>query len=537
MSLQIQDLSYTHPNRDILFQNISFSVSAGEKCAVVGNNGVGKSTLLKIIAGLLSPASGSISFDDIPYIIPQHFGQFDEMTVAQALGIEGKLNALSRLLDGIGSENDFETLDNEWDLQNRMAEAFARWRIDYICPEMYMRNLSGGEKTKVFLAGLDIFTPSIVLMDEPTNHLDTGGRDLLYDYISRAGGSLIVVSHDRTLLNLLPEIYEMSPTGMQFYPMGYDEYKATVDAAFEAKSARLESQRKEFAKAEKAARKTVERQQKHASRGEKQTAKKCVARIAEGNLRDQSESTTARLDKVQQEKLASMKRDLHELRLTVNEHSSIKIDLGSSSLHLNKRLVEIKNVTFKYGGRPVMWEEAPLNLTIFSGERIRIQGDNGSGKSTLLKLICGTLHPSSGELYRSEPLNILYLDQEYSCIDNDLTVYGQLEACTSRKPEHELKILLNRFLFTPPTWDKKCGSLSGGEKMKLALCRLLVCDNAPDLIIADEPTNNIDISSMDILAATLKSYEGTLLVVSHDEHFIRDVGIERAIKLLNAQAE
>ena len=203
MSLQIQDLSYTHPNRDILFQNISFSVSAGEKCAVVGNNGVGKSTLLKIIAGLLSPASGSISFDDIPYIIPQHFGQFDEMTVAQALGIEGKLNALSRLLDGIGSENDFETLDNEWDLQDRMAEAFARWRIDYICPEMYMRNLSGGEKTKVFLAGLDIFTPSIVLMDEPTNHLDTGGRDLLYDYISRAGGSLIVVSHDRTLLNLL----------------------------------------------------------------------------------------------------------------------------------------------------------------------------------------------------------------------------------------------------------------------------------------------------------------------------------------------
>src|SRR5574344_1231465 len=531
MSLQIQDLSYTHPNRDILFQNISFSVSAGEQCAFVGNNGVGKSTLLKIIAGLLSPASGSISFDDIPYIIPQHFGQFDEMTVAQALGIEGKLNALSRLLDGIGSENDFETLDNEWDLQNRMAEAFARWRIDYICPEMYMRNLSGGEKTKVFLAGLDIFTPSIVLMDEPTNHLDTGGRDLLYDYISRAGGSLIVVSHDRTLLNLLPEIYEMSPTGMQFYPMGYDEYKATVDAAFEAKSARLESQRKEFAKAEKAARKTVERQQKHASRGEKQTAKKCVARIAEGNLKNKSESSTSRLDRVQQEKMDAMKREIHEIRSSISDHALIKIDLESSNLHKNKRLIEAKSIKFQYDNKHILWVDNPLNLTIFSGERIHIQGNNGSGKSTLLKLICGDLQPCRGELYRSAPLNILYLDQEYSCIDNDLTVYEQLKECNSQKPEHELKILLNRFLFTPPTWDKKCGSLSGGEKMKLALCRLIVCDNAPDIIIADEPTNNIDISSMDILAATLKSYNGTLIVVSHDEQFIRDVGIERTILL------
>lgn len=194
-------------------------------------------------------------------------------------------------------------------------------------------------------------------------------------------------------------------------------------------------------------------------------------------------------------------------------------------------MIEAKSIKFQYDNKHILWVDNPLNLTIFSGERIHIQGNNGSGKSTLLKLICGDLQPCRGELYRSAPLNILYLDQEYSCIDNDLTVYEQLKECNSQKPEHELKILLNRFLFTPPTWDKKCGSLSGGEKMKLALCRLIVCDNAPDIIIADEPTNNIDISSMDILAATLKSYNGTLIVVSHDEQFIRDVGIERTILL------
>ena len=112
-----------------------------------------------------------------------------------------------------------------------------------------------------------------------------------------------------------------------------------------------------------------------------------------------------------------------------------------------------------------------------------------------------------------------------------MTVYGQLEACNNKKPEHELKMLLNRFLFTASVWDKKCRSLSGGERMKLALCRLLVCDNVPDMIIADEPTNNIDISNMDILADTLKNYKGTLLVVSHDKQFIQDVGIERTINI------
>lgn len=531
MSLQVQGLSYIHPNKDILFQDISLSVSAGESCAIVGNNGIGKSTLLKIIAGKLSPAAGKIICENIIYMIPQHFGQYDSMTVAEALGVADKLKALAAILDGRGDEKDFELLNDDWDIQERLKESFAKWGIMHISPDTMMGTLSGGEKTKVFLAGLNIHEPAITLMDEPTNHLDTKGRTLLYEYIKQTNGTIIVVSHDRTLLNLLPAVYEMSPLGMRFFPMSYDEYKETVDAETETKAARLEQQQKELAKAEKAARKTMERQQKHASRGEKQSAKKCVARIAMGNLRDKSESTTSRLGKVQQEKLDAMNRDIRETRASINEHFAMKINIDASTLSNRKLLVEAKDVTYKYADRDMMWRQCPLNLTIFSGERIRLQGDNGSGKSTLLKLITGVLQPKHGEIWRREPLNILYLDQEYSCIDNELTVYGQLEACDSKKPEHELKMLLNRFLFDASTWDKKCGSLSGGEKMKLALCQLLICENAPDIIIADEPTNNIDIESIDILAATLRNYNGTLLVVSHDEHFIHDIGIERTVSI------
>lgn len=531
MSLQIQGLSYIHPNKDILFQNINFSISSGEICAIIGNNGVGKSTLLKIIAGKLCPATGNVSCDGILYMIPQHFGQFNGMSVAEALGLADKLNALSIILDGHGTEKEYELLNDEWDIQERVIEAFSRWQIGHITTDMLMEDLSGGEKTKVFLAGLDIYNPSVILMDEPTNHLDTTGRTLLYKYIAHTNHATIIVSHDRTLLNMLSVIYEMSPTGMRFYPMNYDEYRKTVDAEIEARVIQLENQQKELAKAEKSARKTMERQQKHASRGEKQSAKKCVARISMGLLRDKSEATTARLNKVQQEKMDAMRQEIHEIRSSINECMNIKIDIGNALLASRKLLVEAKNVSFKYAGRNTMWLQAPLNLSIFSGERIRIQGDNGCGKSTLLKLITGALQPTSGEMFRNETLNILHLDQEYSCIDNELTVYGQLEACDSKRPEHELKMLLNRFLFTSSTWDKKCGNLSGGEKMKLALCHLIVCDNAPDMIIADEPTNNIDIASMDILATTLKNYKGTLLVVSHDEQFIHDVGIERTINM------
>lgn len=531
MSLQVQGLSYIHSNKDILFQNISFSVSSGEKCAIVGNNGIGKSTLLKIMAGQISPAFGKVSCDDVPCMIPQHFGQFNDKTVAGTLGVDAKIHALSVILEGCGTEEDFALLDDEWDIRERMSEAFSRWNIDYITPNMMMGDLSGGEKTKVFLAGLDIYHPAIVLMDEPTNHLDAKGRNLLYEFIHRTNSTVIIVSHDRILLNMLSAVYEMSPSGIQFYPMNYNEYKEITDAETAAKVTRLRNLRKELAKTEKLTQKTMERQEKHASRGEKQSSKKCVARISMGNLRNRSEASTSRLNKVLQEKLQGMNRELHEIRTSISESAMMKINIGNSVLSGNKRLVEIKNVSFTYTGRNTLWKQSPLNLSIFSGERIWLQGDNGCGKSTLLKLIAGTLQPTGGEVLRSKTLNILYLDQEYSCLDTELTVYGLLEACNVKKPEHELKMLLNRFLFTASTWDKKCGSLSGGERMKLALCRLLICENAPDIIIVDEPTNNIDISSTDILANTLNNFNGTLLVVSHDEQFVQDVGIERVIRI------
>lgn len=531
MSLKVHDLSYIHPNKDILFQNISFSISPGEKCAIVGNNGIGKSILMSIIAGNTAAATGSVSCDTTPYLVPQHFGQFNDKTVADALGVANKLNALFSILGGNASIEDFTVLNDEWDIQERLQEAFSRWGIEYATPDMLMCNLSGGEKTKVFLAGMSIYNPSIVLMDEPTNHLDSRGRTLLYEFVRHTNHTLIIVSHDRALLNMLSSIYELSPSGINYYPMSYNEYKETVDAKKAAIEARLQTQQKELAKAEKSAQKVMERQQKHASRGEKQSSKKCLARIAQGGLRDKSESSTGRLKKIHQEKLQAMKQDVNDLHNSIDKHSAMQVVIGNSLLSENKRLLDLINVTHQYPDRNIMWKHSPLNFSIYSGERIWLQGDNGSGKSTLLKLITGELNPSDGKVQMNIPFNTLYLDQEYSFLNDSLTVYEQLESINGKKPEHELKMLLSHFQFPASTWDKKCSNLSGGERMKLSLCCLLVFEKAPDMIIADEPTNNIDISSMEILAATLRNYSGTLLIVCHDSLFVQEIGITRTISI------
>mgnify|MGYP001025061546 CR=1 FL=1 len=523
MSLQVHDLSYAHPDKEVLFTDISFSLPRGERRALVGSNGVGKSTLLRILAKRIAPTSGEVVCDT-PYLVPQHFGQFDGMTVAQALGVAEKLQALAAITNGDASEHNFTLLGDDWSVEERIAEAFADWELDAISPATPMSTLSGGEKTKVFLAGIALHSPSVVLMDEPTNHLDRRGRERLYDYIGRPGPTLLIVSHDRTLLNLLPSLLEMSPDGVRFYPMSYDAYRAAREAETLSRTAQLENRQKELAKAKKAANDAMERQQKHSARGERQSAKRCMARIVTNSLHDQSEASAARLGKALQNKLQAMNDEIRELRAAIPEDAAMKLRFAPSELRPGKLLIEAEALNHAYIDGHDLWK-SPLNFALRSGERIRLLGGNGRGKSTLLRLITGALTPTAGEIRRTEAFRIAYLDQEYSLVDNDRTVYGQLAACNPRMPEHELKIRLTHLLFPAAAWDKKCGCLSGGEKMKLALCSLMVAEAGPDMIIADEPTNNIDIASMEILAATLRRYSGTLLVVSHDETFIREIGI------------
>ena len=543
MSISIQQISYIHPDKEVLFSDLNFAISKGQKLGLVGNNGCGKSTLLQIIAGQLSPSSGVIVRPDDLYYIPQHFGQYDSLTIAQALQIECKQQALHAILTGDVSNENFTILNDDWNIEERSIAALDLWGLGQFTLSYPMNLLSGGEKTRVFLAGMDIHHPSVILMDEPTNHLDSSGRQRLYDWVEKYRSTLLVVSHDRTLLNLLPEICELEKHQINYYGGNYEFYKEQKTLMQEALQQRIEEKEKALGIARKVARETAERRDKQNVRGEKSNIRKGVPRIVLNALQGKSEKSTSKLTGVHQEKAEKLTNERNQLRGSLSPTAALKTDFNSSSLHTGKILVTAKEINFSYHSNSInndiqensiskqqLWQ-APVSFQLKSGDRLRIEGANGSGKTTLLKLITGQLQPQEGTLTRTD-FSYVYLNQEYSIIDDRNSILEQAYAFNSRNlPEHEIKIILNRYLFPASEWDKSCRKLSGGEKMRLAFCCLMISNNTPDMFILDEPTNNLDIQSIEIITATIKNYAGTVIAISHDNYFIQEIGVEQCILL------
>lgn len=529
MSIIIKDLSYTHTDKEVLFSNLNLIINSGEKTALTGNNGCGKSTLMRILAGEAAPIAGSVHCSGHLYYVPQHFGQYDGRTVAQVLGIDRKLTALHAILNGDTAEEHFARLDNDWNIEERTQAVLHAWHLNGISLLRPLEGLSGGEKTRLFLAGMELKEPDTLLLDEPTNHLDTAGRKRLYDFVHRTSATVLVISHDRTLLNLLPAICELSRNGLACYGGNYDFYKEQKEVHRNALQQQLEEKEKALRLARKTAREMEERKARQNTRGEKASIKKGIPRILLGGLKNHAENSSSKLSNVHAEKTDKIQQEITNLKGSLPQTNKLKTDFNASALHIGKILVTAQNINFHYPDSNTNLWTVPLSFQLRSGNRFCIKGDNGSGKTTLLKLITGELTPTGGTIERAD-FTYIYLDQEYSLIQNEYTVSEQAEAFNLRHlPEHETKTILNRYLFPQDVWNKPCSKLSGGEKMRLAFCCLMIADNTPDLFILDEPTNNLDIESIEIITATIRNYQGTVLAVSHDRDFLKETGIEQEI--------
>jgi ATPase subunit of ABC transporter with duplicated ATPase domains len=527
--LILRNISYKHPNKEELFGGLDLTVNANEKIALIGNNGSGKSTLLRIIAGELKLAGGQLQTGSAPYYIPQVFGQYNHLTVAQALGIDDKLRALNAILNGQVTEQNLQLLDNDWNIEERCNEALQQWHLHGLHPGRKLATLSGGQKTRIFLAGISIHQPRLILMDEPSNHLDSDGRKLLYGFVQRFTGTLVAISHDRTLLNLFTAIYELGPEGITAYGGNYDFYAEQKQQENDALEARIKHREKALRKARETARESMERKQKLDARGKKKQEKAGMPAIVMNGLRNSAERSTSHLKGVHIEKMEQLSRELNELRKEVPDLARMKLDFSSSALHKGRVMFTATGINCHDNQRK-LWAQ-PLNLQVCSGERIALQGKNGSGKTTLAKIILGHSEPQQGSVYRAQ-YHPVYIDQEYSLIDNRLDVYEQVQQFnTGGLLEHELKIRLDRFLFTRDHWDKPCHALSGGERMRLMLCCLTVGRHAPDLLVLDEPTNNLDMRNTEILTEAVKAYEGTLIIISHDAYFLEQVHVTRSVNL------
>ena len=527
MSIIVSDLTYHYTNRQPLFGAISFSVPPGGKAAVVGANGTGKSTLLKLLAGELTPASGSVACAARPCYIPQQ-PCLTGLSVAETLGVAGKIEALHAVCAGSADPAHYDALGDDWEIESRCRAALDTWGLHRIAPESPADALSGGEKTKLLLAGMTLRQPEIVLLDEPTNHLDEAGRQRLYAFVRNTRATLVVVSHDITLLNLLGTTYELSPQGLKRYGGNYDFYREQKQIEQQALEQRLDAAQSALRQARRKAQEVRERQEKRAAQGEKK--KDQSPRILRKGLKDSGERTASRLREQHAGVIGRDSAKIAGLRALQQRECLLRIDFEDAQLHDGKLLAEARGVGFAYPGGRELWER-PLDLEIRSGERIRLRGGNGAGKTTLVRLLTGELRPTAGEIRRSE-FSYVYLDQEYSRIDTPATVLETAQAHNRNNLEdHELKMRLHRALFPRETWDKACDALSGGERMRLYLCCLMIRNHVPDLFILDEPTNNLDLQSLAILTDTIRSYRGTVLLISHDSRFAGEIGITRTVGL------
>lgn len=525
----LQNISFGFPGGDLLFNHINLTISSHTKSALVGSNGMGKSTLLKIISNELQSLNGTIHIQGEIFYVPQMFGNFNHLTIAECLNIDQKLFALEKITNGEVDETYFEILNDDWEIEERCQNALQYWNLQDFDLNQKLEGLSGGQKTKVFLAGNQINQPDVIILDEPTNHLDLEGRRLLYDLIEKVSATIVMVSHDRMLLNLVDTIFELSNQGIATYGGNYDFYTEQKEIEDEALQNDIHAKERALKKAKEKERETIERKQKLDARGKQKQEKSGVARIMMNTLRNNAEKNTSKLKSVHAEKISGISGDLRDLRSSVRNSDQMKVHFNDSGLHSGKILITAENLNFCYE-KENLWKEN-LDLEIRSGDRISIKGSNGSGKTTLIKLLLGNIAPSVGNINHAE-FKSMYIDQEYSLIDNELTLYDFVQTFNdSALQESEVKTLLSRFLFSKETWDKKCGVLSGGERLRLLLCGLSISNKAPDMMILDEPTNNLDLQNIEILTNSIKDYHGTLLVISHDEVFLEEIGIGREVML------
>jgi ATPase subunit of ABC transporter with duplicated ATPase domains len=454
----------------------------------------------------------------------------DGASVADALCFASEIHAHERIARGEGQPADFEMIENHWDLPERIEIVFDQLAISYLRPGQPARTLSGGELMRVRLAGLLLEDPEFLLLDEPTNHLDSRAREFVYQIIRSWKKGLVVVSHDRVLLRLVDEIAEMDRKGIKFYGGNFDFYMEQREIERASAEQTLASAELRLKRARAVAQRAAERQQKRASAGRKSGMKAGLPTIVAGGLKRKAENTASKLQERHERKIVSAISEARAARERMTIDSRIIFDLEQSAVPAGKRMVEMSAVNYRYpGAKHTVWDR-PVDMLIVGAERVRLDGPNGSGKSTIVGLIRGKLQPTSGVVKVGTRKTGL-LDQRLEVLDDSLTVYENLRRVATLRPEHELRILLGRFLFIKDDVFKKAGVLSGGERMRAGLACLLGADQAPEILLLDEPTNNLDLSSVEAISSAIKNYRGALIVISHDRSFLEDIGIERTIEI------
>lgn len=514
--MKIDNLSLSFGTAEV-YKNLTVEFNQNDKVGIIGVNGAGKTSLFKLILGELTPDAGTITVSSkigyLPQVIEDNFDKemsvFDYLLSARPIKeLENKLtnlyeqiatekneHNLKKYMKDITKVEDELTYYEQYNAESELLKIIAGMNIDDALLDLKLKNLSGGQKSKIAFARLLYSKPETLLLDEPTNHLDLDTKDYIIEYLKNYKGLILVISHDTSFLDEITNktlyIDKNKKTGT-LYNGSYSKYEK-IKKERELATSRLH-----------------DKQQK-----EEEKLKEIIARYIRGNEKK------ANIAKDRQKKLEKLLNEKVEVEKK-NKYTKFKINIKYPSYSIP---ISCNNLTFGYTEENLLYQN--LTFDLIRGEKFLIVGENGIGKTTLLKLIMNILTPLEGSINISEKTLIGYYAQEHDLLNKEKTIKENFS--DSGLTDYELRRFLGSFLFTNDDIFKKINILSPGERSRVALAKIAL--SGANTLLLDEPTNHLDPMTQLIIADTFKDYEGTMLVVSHNLEFVDNLGIERMLLL------
>ncbi|MBD2611663.1 ABC-F family ATP-binding cassette domain-containing protein [Nostoc punctiforme FACHB-252] len=504
--LLAENLSYELSLDRTLFEKVQVSIEAGSRIALVGKNGVGKSTLLKILAGKIAPSTGSVWRHSVVYYLPQI------STLREEIQSDTVLNFLVSFSD-------------EWWQIEEILQTKFNTNLDLYLP---IANLSGGELTKLFLAISLLQKPNLLLLDEPTNHMDLQALETLKVFLLNFTGAYVIVSHKPFFLNKVTNItWELTPVGLKVYGGNFSDYRQQKKIELEAALRSHEVARKEFKHVQATAMQEQQRAAQAQRNGRAKFINGSIDRMAAGLIKTKAETSAGNAKKKHEAAVAKANQKVADTKVKTTKVTSIQLEEKSQK---RKNLIDIQGANLRVSERILLHN---IQLHVASGDRLAIVGANGSGKSSLVKAILGSKNQTavleSGEVLLAPTMKAMYLDQTYELVNRQYTILENMQAANPNLSYQLLRQQLGHFLFKYDEVNKSASVLSGGELARLAIAMISISEI--DLLILDEPTNNLDIETVEQMVVGINDYQGAIWVISHDLDFLSRISITQSFKL------
>lgn len=517
VSLALHGVTFQLPTGEPLFRDLNETFDE-RRTALVGRNGAGKSVLARIMAGVLAPSAGRCLASGLVHYLPQHIEPQAFRSVAELAGVQPLLDALARVEAGAVDPADFELLDGRWDIRAQLEAMLSAAGLGHLTVDTPAVRLSGGECMRVALLGAWLSEADWLLLDEPSNHLDRAGREALREQLQRWHGGLILISHDRLLLDDMQRIVELSSAGLRSYSGGYAFYREARQQEQDNALRELQRRKQERDRQQRAMQEQRERQAHRQAKGRRDAQEANQAKILVDRQKERSQTSIARLATQHGERREQLAQDVRDAFGQLRDDAAVALNAPACELPEQRAVLQLAGLRLPFGN------PAPLDLQLNGPRRLAVTGCNGSGKSTLLKVLAGIVEPVAGLC--DVKVRSAYLDQHLAALSPERSVLELLLERNRAVDKSVLRTRLAQLDLPAARVDLPSALLSGGERLKTALACEIYAEQPAQLLLLDEPENHLDLPSREALEELLRQYRGALLVVSHDEAFLARLALE-----------